>query len=261
MAQPGNLFLGVSNINPVAMDELNGDDEFALHRPGTMSMMASDFGPVMYKYTKDQQSGGMAKGQLARRVDIVTGTVTNASGETNDTLHLADTSNFTAAGDEEGKICHITDNNDTAGTAPEAESAIIEKSTVTQLTFKASYPLSVAVAVSDTYANISIFNSEDAANGDFCYEVLGIMMEDRTAGRYGWVQFYGNCPGALYITTAVTALNPVVADAAAIGLHGCDTQELWVGSCPNTVEAGLAAPFSSLVNLDLLTTVHAIAHA
>ena len=146
MAQSLNSFLGLSNINPVAMEELGSDSSLALHRPGTMSMMVSDFGPVMYKYTKDQQSGGMAQGQLARRVDIVTGTITNVAGETNDTLHAADTTNFTAVGDEEGKIFNVTDNNDTAGEAPEQESAVIIKSDLTQLTFNAGFPLSVASA-------------------------------------------------------------------------------------------------------------------
>jgi len=110
MAQTLNSYLGVSHINPVAQGELEADSQFAEHRPGTMSMMASDFGPVMYKYTRDQQSGGMAQGQLARRVDIVTGTITNIAGETNDTLHAADTGNFTAT-DEEGKIFNVTDDN------------------------------------------------------------------------------------------------------------------------------------------------------
>jgi len=259
MAQDLNLFLGVSHINPVGMGELGADSEFAEHRPGTISMMMSAFGPVMYKYTRDQQ-GSMSKGELASQVTIVTGTVTNAAGETNDTLHAADTTNFTAV-DEEGKIFHVTDNNDSAGAAPEGEVAIIIKNTVTQMTFDPDYPLTTAMAVSDTYANISTFHMEDSTDGDFAYAILGIVMADRTTDYYGWVQFYGMCPGALYTTAGVTALNPVVADAAAVDTFGTDLPALWVGHAPNTIEAGLADPFRSLLYLDLLTTVNAVEHA
>jgi len=259
MAQDLNLYLGVSNINPVATDELQVDSEFANHRPGTMSMMMSAFGPVMYKYTRDQQ-GGMSKGELASQVTIVTGTVTAAAGETNDTTHLADTTAFTAV-DEEGKICHITDNNDSAGAAPEAEVAIIIKNTVTQLTFDSGYPLSTAPAVSDTFANISLFHMEDSANGDVANAILGVVMADRTTDFYGWVQFYGMNPGALYDTAAVTALDPVVATTAAVNTFGTDHPFLWVGHAPNTIEGGLAAPFRSLLYVDLLTTVLGAARA
>jgi len=259
MAQDLNLFLGLTHINPVAQGELGADSEFAEHRPGTMSMMMSAFGPVMYKYTRDQQ-GSMLKGQLASQVTIVTGTVTNAAGEINDTLHAADTTNLTAV-DEEGKIFHVTDNNDSAGAAPEGEVAIIIKNTTTQMTFDPGYPLSTAPAVSDTYANISTFHMEDSANGDFGYYVLGVVMADRTTDYYGWVQFYGHCPGALYDTGGVTALAPAVATTAAVNAHGSDLPALWVGYAPNTIEAGLADPFRSLLNLDLLTTIEAIEHA
>jgi len=260
MAQPGNLFLGVSHINPVAMDELGSDSEFANHRPGTMSMMMSAFGPVMYKYTRDQQ-GSMVKGQLARQVGTVTGIVTAAAGETNDTTHLADTTNFTAV-DEEGKICNITNNDASAGAAPENESAIIQKNTVTQLTFDPNFPLSASPLVADTYANFSIFHSEDSAVGDFCYEVLGVLMADRTTDYYGWVQFYGYNAGVLTDgTNAITALNPVVASTATVIAHGTQQQELWVGHCPNTVAADLVSPFSILIYLDLMTTINSIRHS
>lgn len=259
MAQTLNLFLGLTHINPVAQGELGADSQFAEHRPGTMSMMMSDFGPVMYKYTRDQQ-GSMSRGELARRVAAVTGIVTTVAGETNDVTHLADTTNFTAV-DEEGKICEITNNDASAGAAPEGEVAVIIKNTTTQLTFNPDFPLTTAPLIADTYRNTTFFHMEDSAAGDFAYAVLGVVMEDRTEDYYGWVQFYGWNPGTLYTTAAVTALQPVEAETAAVrALTAQARPAVWVGHATDTVAGDLAAPLRHSCYLDILTTVNAIEH-
>jgi len=253
MAQSLDLFLNLESLFGIASSELNADDKgtpSTQQQPGRIAFGVNAFGFSIYRYAKTQQSGGQSKGELAARIANVTGTVTAASGEVNDTTHLADTSNFTA-GNEEGKLCVITDNADSAGAAPEGEVAVISDSTTSQLTFDGGYALTTAPATSDTYTNLSIFHHDDAADGDLAINVMGVLMADRTAAYYGWVQVYGYNPGTLYTTSAVTAGNPIVADAAAVGPHGSDTEQLWVGHAPIAVAADLASPFRTLAFLDL----------
>ena len=259
MAQALDLFVNLGHLVPIGHQSLNADDLTAKHQPGTITIIHDSFGMRMFKYMRTQQSGGQSKGELVSRVANVTGTVTAVSGETNDTAHLSDTSNFTAD-DEVSKLCIITDNADSAGAAPEGEVAIVTANTVTQLTFDPNYKLSTAPAVSDTYSNLSISLHDDSADGDLAINVFGLLMQDRTADYYGWIQFYGYNPGALYTTAAVTPANdPVVADAAALLDFGSDTEELWVGYAPLAIAGDLADPFRSLVFIDLLHQAQSIA--
>lgn len=258
MAQNLNLYLNVGNLLSVGQSALNSDDASAKYTPGAISIQVDAFGLRVFRYGRTQQSGGMSKGELSARLGDVTGTVTAAVGEVNDTLHLSDTTNFTAD-NEIGKVCHITDNNDSAGAAPEGEVAVVVANTASIQTFDPNYPLSTAVAVSDTYRNYSVYHHDDSADGDLAINILGIVMADRSAAYYGWLQMYGLNPGALLTTSAVTAGNPLVADAAALGPHGCDTEQLWCGWSPGTIAADLASPFRSLVFIDVLHAAQPIA--
>src|SRR3990170_3260554 len=70
---------------------------------GQISISSDAFGMVrVFRYARLIQAGGMAEGELADRVAIVTGTVDAPAGAINDTTHLTDATNFTA-GDEDGK--------------------------------------------------------------------------------------------------------------------------------------------------------------
>jgi hypothetical protein len=252
MAQDLDLFMNLGALFQVGQADLRADDVSPKgFKPGAISMMCDSFGFRIFRYGRIIQAGGMAKGELASRAADVTGTVTAAAGESNGTTSLSDTANFTAD-NESGKICHITDNNDSAGAAPEGEVSVVNTNSVNTLTLDSKYPFSTAVAVNDTYRDVSVWLGNDSADADLAINVFGVIMAARTTRYYGWHQMYGLNPGVLYTTSAVTAGNPVVADVAAVGPHGCDTEQLWVGFSPGTIAGDLASPFRSLAFLDLL---------
>jgi len=250
MAQSLNLFANAQSLMSIGGSDLNADDLTPNQAPGRIAMIVDAFGFRIFKYQRTQQSGGMSKGELSTRVADVTGTVTATSPEVNDTTHLADTSNFTAD-NEVGKLCVITDDNGGAGAAPEGEVTIVTANTITQLTMDNSYPFSAAPAISDTYTNLAMNLHDNSADGDLAIDVYGLVMADRSADRWGWVQVYGMNPGALYTTAAVTGRDPVVADAASLLDWGTDSESLWVGYCPVAVGADLVTPFRSLAFIDV----------
>lgn len=251
MAQSLNLYLNVAHIFGIGTSALSADEATAASgRVGQIAFVNDAFGFRVFRYGKTGQSGGMSKGELSTRLADVTGTVTAAAGELNNTTHLSDTGNFTASA-EIGKLCVITDDAGAAGAAPEGEVGVVTANSVDTLTLDSNYALSTAPAVGDTYANFSYFHHDDAADGDLAVNVMGIVMADRTAAYYGWLQIYGLNPGTIYTTDAVTAGNPVVAAAAAVDAHGCDTEQLWVGYAPIAVQADLASPFRTLCFIDV----------
>jgi hypothetical protein len=240
--------------------DLNANDASPKgYRPGAISMAVDSFGYRIFRYTKIVQAGGQAKGEVSSRAADVTGTVTAAAGELNDTLHLSDTGNFTASA-EIGKICHITDNADAAGAAPEGEVASIVANTTGRLEFDHAYPLSTSPGVGDTYQDIAVWLGNDSGASDNAINVLGLVMADRTTQYYGWNQFYGLNPGALFTTAAVVAGVLLITDATpALATVGGGTAEDWVGYCPCGIGANLVTPFRSLAFMDLLCTNQPIA--
>lgn len=253
MAQTNNdMYVNVNALVGIGNAQLNANDLVAAHNLGQIQIVTDSFGLRMFRYGKTGQSGGQGKGELCARIANVTGTVTAAAGEVNSTTQLADTTNWATNDSERGKICVITDDAGGAGAAPEGEVAAVVGNTASHQFFDPNFPLTTAPAASDTYANFATAHHDDAADGDLAVNVLGLLMADRTADYFGWLQFYGIHPGALFTTSAVTAGNPVVADAAAVGPHGCDTEQLWVGYAPIAVAADLASPFRSLVFIDVL---------
>ena len=116
-----------------------------------------------------------------------------------------------------------------AGGAPEGEATVVASNTATVVTFEGDLPLSVALASGDDVTLYSP-NVIDAADGDFHFTVCGVAMAAVADNGFGWFQFQGVHPRVQHKSTdAVTAGNPVVADTAAVGAHGTDVANLWVG--------------------------------
>lgn len=252
MSQDLNLYLNLGALHSVGTGDLNADDVSPKgFMPGAISIMVDDFGFKMFRYGRD--SVAASKGGLVGRKAAVTGTVTAAAGETNTTTHVFDTANFTAHA-EQGAMFVVVDDAGAGGAAPEGEVSIIDDNTVDMLSLDRRYPITAACAAGDTYYDLSIWTGKASADGDFAINTFGIAMADRTALYYGWLQFYGRNPGTLYLAAnAVTAGDPVVADAACVGPYGMDAEHLWVGHCPVTVAADLASPYKTLCWIDLLT--------
>lgn len=198
---------------------------------GELVFAKDDFGLRIFKAVRIMQSAGMTQGELADRVADVTGTVTAATGETNNTTHLADTTNFTA-NNEEGKVCQI---NVAGAAAPEGECALITDNSASQLTFDSQYPLSAAPESGDTYSDWGIHHADDAASGTDQINVMGIVMSDPdTTGDIAWLQIYGFHPGATVDASgpAITAGLAGVAGAAGILPRNAETSEDFIGYFP-----------------------------
>jgi len=199
---------------------------------GELAFGHDSFGGLrIFRAVRILQASGMTQGELADRVADVTGTVTAAAGETNDTTHLADTTNFTA-NNEEGKICQI---NVAGAAAPEGECAAIVDNSASQLTFDPQYPLSTAPATGDTYSDWGVAHADDAASGTDQINVMGIVMSDPSAtGDIAWLQIYGFHPAATVDADgpAITAGLAGVAGAAAILPRNAETSEDFIGYFP-----------------------------
>ena len=264
MAQDLDLTFKYGSLIPVAHAAFDSDDtEPTGFFPGAVSMGADILGGFkMFVYGRTQQSGGMTKGQLATRVDAVgantvglAGTVTAATGETNDVTHISDTGNYAAVDDAVGKLIIHTDNNSSAGGAPEGEMVVIVSNNLNTAVLDPDYPFTAAPAVSDTYVLYSPFHHDDSANGDFAIGILGIVMGTRSATNYGWLQTYGINPAADYAGSVAALVNgdPVVAGAASIDDFGSDTGELWVGYALGLQATDqVASPKKVPIKLDLL---------
>ena len=186
-AVAGYLHLG--NILSMGGKALNETTAAKNAKLGTLSIQVDDFGFTrIFRYVRLMLAG--TPGLVFDRVALVTGTVTAAAGEVNDTSHLADTTNFTAS-DEIGKICQI---NVAGAAAPEGESALIVSNTASQLNLDADYPLSAAPASGDTYSDWGVAHYDAGALASNNINCGGIVMGTPVAKDYGWTQIYGFHP-------------------------------------------------------------------
>lgn len=265
MAQDLELTLKYGSLIPVAHASFDADDVDPVgFFPGAVSMGADRMGGFkMFVYGRTEQSGGMTKGQLSSRSDSqagannvgVVGTVTAAAGETNDVTHISDTGFYAAANDAIGKLIIVTNNNSSAGAAPEGEIALIVTNTTAIATLDPDYPFTVAPALNDATLLWGAYHHDDSADGDFAINVLGVVMGLRTAKYYGWLQFYGFNPAADYEGSVAVLVegDPIVAGVAAIDDFGSDTGQLWIGYAIGLQATDqVASPKKVPIYLDLL---------
>jgi len=223
--------ISLGHLLALSQTDLKTTGSTPVTKLGKISMVSDDFGMLrIFRYVRILQSGGMTEGQLSTRVTLVTGTITAAAGEVNDTTHAADTGNLTS-GDEVGKIFQV---NVAGAAAPEGESALIVGNDADQMTFASEYPLSTAVASGDTYANWAIASYGDSSAGDNRINVGGLVMGAPSAKDYGWVQVYGFHPAAeiAAASDAPTVDDQGVADAASLQARGSETNEEFIGWFP-----------------------------
>ena len=190
---------------------------------GQIAWMRDGFGKMrLFTYRKNVSGSAFAAGELTSRLREVesnqTGTTTTGA-----------TGTWNAADDHIGALFIVHDDTGGAGGAPEGEATVVASNTATVVTFEGDLPLSVALASGDDVTLYSP-NVIDAADGDFHFTVCGVAMAAVADNGFGWFQFQGVHPRVQHKSTdAVTAGNPVVADTAAVGAHGTDVANLWVG--------------------------------
>lgn len=245
-----DLVLRVGSITGLSMSDINSDnaDNATTARPGTIKIVVDAYGYRILQYVKNVSNSAYAIGELVSKVantsvaNITAGSITSA------------TTTGLTANDHDGRLCYVLDNADTAGAAPEGETTVIANNTATIITMDSQMPFSIALAVDDDLTLISNWQSADAADGDLAHNTLGVVMavDGFSDNQFGWVQKEGICPRVEALSGAITAGDPVVADAAQVGAFGSDGQELWVGIALAGASADQAADMLP-VNLKIFT--------
>ena len=194
-------------------------------RPGTLRILVDAYGYRILQYVKNTTASAAALGELLSKVAN-----TAVSNITAGSVRQATTTGLTANA-HDGRLCYVTDNDDSAGAAPEGETSVVKNNSTTIIDMEFDMPFSVALAANDDLTLISNWQGADAADGDLAVNVLGVVLGNQGIStlQFGWVQKEGYCPGVDALSGAITAGDPVVADAAQVGAFGSDGQELWVG--------------------------------
>lgn len=228
-----NSYLHVGNLIPTIGSSLEADDATPGYRKGGITVVTSDAGTAIYQYNRNQSGSAQTQGELAKKVVDVT--VSNITSGT--TTGFTKSASLTAD-IHVGRWLYVDDNDDSAGAAPETESAPIVSNTADVCVTDSDYPFSAALAAND---DIRIFTSGwhviDAADGDLAKECVGVVVPSAgiSSTNYGWYQIYGLNPKTKFkASSAVVTNEPVVADAACVGPYGSDAVQLWVGFAKGT---------------------------
>jgi len=253
MASNASSVLNLSNLASVSARDIEGDDANPRMRPGAVTFkVSSGYGMQVMKYGRNRNGSAVVRGECMSYVSAAQGERSTSAGSiTAGTTTSATTSGLTA-NDHDGMMFYVLDNADSAGAAPESEVGVVASNTATLITLESDYPLSAAIAASDTAELIANWQFEDSVDGDEAWVVMGTVMPAGgiSDGNYGWIGQEGFFP-VLYTTAAVSVGDPIVADAAAFLDFGSDGMELQVGINPEAVAADLASPFRGLAYLKL----------
>jgi hypothetical protein len=230
-----NSYLHVGNLIPLTGASLEANDASPGYRKGGITIVNDDYGIRIFQYNRNQSGSAQGQGELAKKVaDVTVANVTSGS-----TTGFVKASSLTAD-IHVGRILYVDDNDDSAGAAPEGESAPIVSNTAGAAVTDSDYPFSAALAANDDVRSFTPgWHVTDAADGDLAKECAGVVVAASgiSDSYYGWYQNYGFNPAVKFEAGAVTSNNPVVAAAASVGAHGSDTAELWVGFAKGTVAA------------------------
>ena len=245
-----DLVLRLGSITGLSYADINSDVTLgqSMARPGTISFLVDAYGYRVIQYVKNVSNSAYAMGELVSKV--VNTAVNNQTG----TVATSATTTGLTADDHIGRLVYVLDNGTTAGAAPEGETTVCAGNTATRITFDPKMDLSAALASGDDLVLISNWQSTDSADGDLAHNVLGVVLGNGgfADNNMGWVQKEGYCPNVDYLSGAITAGDPVVADVAQVGAFGTDGQELWVGVALAAVSADQAADIGP-VNLKVFT--------
>lgn len=199
--------------------------------PGEMFFLRDFTGLKLFHLVQNRSGSAMAQGELVAGVgddDGITsaGTITGGS-----TTHVI-TSGLTADS-HVGAILYVTDDAGAAGAAPESEASRVIANSATRIDLDPDYPLSAAIAASDTASMLATYNVEDAAANDLNHTVKGVVIpKDGIADdALGFVQAFGVCHKALFKASTSVAVNAqLIADTARLNTIGASsTLSLVVG--------------------------------
>jgi len=235
-----NEFCQVGMLQGLGQSDFNGDDSTPKERGGRYAYVVDGFGTRIFMYCRNLKSTALAFGSLASRIaDAASSNID--SGSTTTAVKAA----TWTAGKNVGQLLFITDNDDSAGAAPEGEVGVIGANTVTTQSVDPQYPFSVALAANDDVSIISPgWHIDASAAADKAQEVKGVVVGSggMTSLYYGWVQCYGICPVVnLKASTGFTARAGIIADTAAIAPDASGGLELVIGYNVHTVTSDIVA--------------------
>ena len=200
-------------------------------------------GRAAFIWACNRSSGALSRGALTKFYSL-SGTATSGSTST-----IVDSGTPFVADEEVGNMVVITDNNNSAGAAPEAEGGLIIKNTTSILTVRTPLSrqlFSAAVEANDTFQIRSTCQVIAAASGDQDAETAGIVMASSLADNsWGWI-----CLAADWVWALVRAATAITIDKGLIA----DTGRLTVGSASgmDLVLAYALASFSNDIVSDLV---------
>lgn len=243
-----DIVLRLGSITGLGMEAVNGDAVTPRMRPGTIHLGVDAYGYRIFQYVRNVSNSAFAMGELVSK--IANTAVNNQTG----TVTTSATTTGLTADDHIGRLVYVLDDAGAAGAAPEGETTVVSGNSATLITFDPQLPLSAALASGDDLVMISNWQATDSADGDLAHNVLGVVIGNQgfSDNQYGWVQKEGYCPGTDYLSGAITAGDPIVADVAQAGAFGTDGQELWIGIALAGVSADQVAD-TGPANLKLFT--------
>ena len=234
MSSNADLVLNLASLTSHSMADLNSDTSITQGRAGSLFFAVDAYGPRIFMYVRNRNGADITQGELMSYLsDTATPKVGRTTSETAGAGQVASTTVITVAsltaGDHDGALCNILNNDATAGALPEGETSIVANNTATVVTVESDYPYSSNVLLSDTIELISNWQVHDATVDDEAWTVAGVVMgrDGISNGNYGWIQIEGICSVDID-TAAVTegdALNAAanamadVAGAGGVQLH------------------------------------------
>jgi len=215
-------YLGLASITGLAGGDLEMDAASPLSfAGGQRTMLHNRFGPMVFVVGQNRNGSTVVQGELMSKLGDATGR-TSAGTITAGSTTSATTSGLTAD-DHEGAIFWVLDNNDSAGAAPENEVSIVDANSATLITLAADYPLTTAIAASDTADLQAVYAFADAAADDEAIGCLGIVIatDGIQDNNFGFLQEAGvNSKTLMLASTGMTRGNKFIAAAARVTTAG-----------------------------------------
>jgi hypothetical protein len=228
----GFHYYDIGHMAPLGGTDITLADTTARWKPGQQAFFNDQLGSRYAKYCKNISGGVYLQGELVAKAGNLNGQVVGATLTAGSTTHLLTTAQ--TAGFHEGALVYVLDNNDLAGGAPEGEIALARQNTTTRVDLDKKYPLSTALAVSDTVTFQATYCSQKAAGADNAGAVLGTVLPLTVAdGAYFWAQQKGRgrvvTITGITVTVGLQAMVSATAGAAREVLLATTTQILKIG--------------------------------
>ncbi len=245
MSSNADLVLNLASLTSHSMTGLNSDTSAPQARPGSLFFAVDAYGPRIFMYGRNRNGSDVTRGELMSYLsDTATPKVGRTTTEAAAAGHAASTTLITVtsltAGDHNGALCYILNNDATAGALPEGETSIVTNNTATVVNLEADYAYSTDVLTLDAIELISNWQFHDATVDDEAWTVMGVVMgrDGISNGNYGWLQIEGIC--SVDIDTAVAtegdALNAAANSMADVAGAGGVEQHLAVAMAAAVID-------------------------